>query len=291
MDVVVAATQMACGWDRSENIRTAERLVREAKGKGAQIILLQELFETPYFCQDQKQELFGLAATVEENPAVLHFQKVAAELEVVLPISFFERANNAHYNSIAILDADGKRLGIYRKSHIPDGPGYREKFYFNPGDTGFKTWKTRYGRIGVGICWDQWFPEAARAMALKGAEILFYPTAIGSEPQDASIDSKEHWQTVMRGHAGANLVPLVSSNRIGHESMTDSEITFYGSSFIAGQQGQLLAEAPRDREAVITAKLDLDTIRAQRSSWGLFRDRRPELYEPLLTLDGETKRT
>jgi N-carbamoylputrescine amidase len=291
MNVVVAATQMACGWDRTENIRTAERLVREAKGKGAQIILLQELFETPYFCQDQKQELFGLAAPVDENPAVLHFQKLAAELEVVLPISFFERANNAHYNSIAILDADGKRLGIYRKSHIPDGPGYREKFYFNPGDTGFKTWKTRYGRIGVGICWDQWFPEAARAMALKGAEILFYPTAIGSEPQDASIDSKEHWQTVMRGHAGANLTPLVSSNRIGRESMTDSEITFYGSSFIAGQQGQLLAEAPRDHEAVITAKLDLDTLRAQRASWGLFRDRRPELYDPLLTLDGETKRT
>jgi N-carbamoylputrescine amidase len=291
MNVVVAATQMACGWDRTENIRTAERLVREAKGKGAQIILLQELFETPYFCQDQKQELFGLAAPVDENPAVLHFQKLAAELEVVLPISFFERANNAHYNSIAILDADGKRLGIYRKSHIPDGPGYREKFYFNPGDTGFKTWKTRYGRIGVGICWDQWFPEAARAMALKGAEILFYPTAIGSEPQDASIDSKEHWQTVMRGHAGANLTPLVSSNRIGRESMTDSEITFYGSSFIAGQQGQLLAEAPRDREAVITAKLDLDALRAQRASWGLFRDRRPELYDPLLTLDGETKRT
>jgi N-carbamoylputrescine amidase len=291
MDVVVAATQMACGWDRSENIRTAERLVREAKGKGAQIVLLQELFETPYFCQDQKQELFGLAAPADENPAVLHFQELAAELELVLPISFFERANNAHYNSIAILDADGKRLGIYRKSHIPDGPGYREKFYFNPGDTGFKTWKTRYGRIGVGICWDQWFPEAARAMALKGAEILFYPTAIGSEPQDASIDSKEHWQTVMRGHAGANLMPLVSSNRIGRESMTDSEITFYGSSFIAGQQGQLLAEAPRDREAVITAKLDLEMIRAQRASWGLFRDRRPELYEPLLTLDGETKRT
>ena len=291
MDVVVAATQMACGWDRSENIRTAERLVREAKGQGAQIVLLQELFETPYFCQDQKQELFGLAAPADENPAVLHFQELAAELELVLPISFFERANNAHYNSIAILDADGKRLGIYRKSHIPDGPGYREKFYFNPGDTGFKTWKTRYGRIGVGICWDQWFPEAARAMALKGAEILFYPTAIGSEPQDASIDSKEHWQTVMRGHAGANLMPLVSSNRIGRESMTDSEITFYGSSFIAGQQGQLLAEAPRDREAVITAKLDLEMIRAQRASWGLFRDRRPELYEPLLTLDGETKRT
>ena len=291
MDVVVAATQMACGWDRSENIRTAERLVREAKGQGAQIVLLQELFETPYFCQDQKQELFGLAAPADENPAVLHFQELAAELELVLPISFFERANNAHYNSIAILDADGKRLGIYRKSHIPDGPGYREKFYFNPGDTGFKTWKTRYGRIGVGICWDQWFPEAARAMALKGAEILFYPTAIGSEPQDASIDSKEHWQTVMRGHAGANLMPLVSSNRIGRESMTDSEITFYGSSFIAGQQGQLLAEAPRDREAVITAKLDLEMIRAQRASWGLFRDRRPELYEPLLTLDGQTKRT
>jgi len=291
MTVTVAATQMACGWDRADNIRTAERLVREAKGKGAQIILLQELFETPYFCQDQKQELFALSAPVEENPAVLHFQRLAAELEVVLPISFFERANNAHYNSIAILDADGKRLGIYRKSHIPDGPGYREKFYFNPGDTGFKAWKTRYARIGVGICWDQWFPEAARAMALKGAEILFYPTAIGSEPQDANIDSKEHWQTVMRGHAGANLTPLVSSNRIGRETMTDSEITFYGSSFIAGQQGQFLAEAPRDREAVVTASLDLDTIRAQRASWGLFRDRRPDLYQPLLTLDGETRRT
>jgi N-carbamoylputrescine amidase len=291
MTVTVAATQMACGWDRADNIRTAERLVREAKGKGAQIILLQELFETPYFCQDQKQELFALSAPVEENPTVLHFQRLAAELEVVLPISFFERANNAHYNSIAILDADGKRLGIYRKSHIPDGPGYREKFYFNPGDTGFKAWKTRYARIGVGICWDQWFPEAARAMALKGAEILFYPTAIGSEPQDANIDSKEHWQTVMRGHAGANLTPLVSSNRIGRETMTDSEITFYGSSFIAGQQGQVLAEAPRDREAVVTASLDLDTIRAQRASWGLFRDRRPDLYQPLLTLDGETRRT
>ncbi len=289
-EVTVAATQMACGWDREENIRSAERLVREAKGKGAQIVLLQELFETPYFCQDQKQELFGLASLVEENPAVLHFQKLAAELEVVLPISFFERANNAHYNSIAVLDADGRRLGIYRKSHIPDGPGYREKFYFNPGDTGFKSWRTRYARIGIGICWDQWFPEAARAMALKGAEILFYPTAIGSEPLDASIDSKEHWQTVMRGHAGANLVPLVSSNRIGREVMTDSEITFYGCSFIAGAQGQLLAEAPRDREAVITASLDLDTIRVQRASWGLFRDRRPDLYEPLLTLDGETRR-
>ena len=287
--VTVAATQMACGWDRQENIRAAERLVREAKAQGAQIVLLQELFETPYFCQDQRQDLFGLAAPVEENPAVLHFQKLAAELELVLPISFFERANNAHYNSIAIIDADGKRLGTYRKSHIPDGPGYREKFYFNPGDTGFKVWKTRYAKIGVAICWDQWFPEAARAMALKGAEILFYPTAIGTEPQDASIDSKEHWQTVMRGHAGANLMPLVSSNRIGREAMTDSEITFYGSSFIAGPQGQTLVEAPRDKEAVITASLDLDAIRGQRASWGLFRDRRPDLYEPLLTLDGETR--
>jgi N-carbamoylputrescine amidase len=288
--VTVAATQMACGWDRQENIRNAERLVREAKGKGADIVLLQELFETPYFCQDQRQDLFALAAPVDENPAVLHFQKLAAELSVVLPISFFERANNAHYNSIAIIDADGKRLGVYRKSHIPDGPGYREKFYFNPGDTGFKVWKTRYGRLGVAICWDQWFPEAARAMALKGAEILFYPTAIGTEPQDSTIDSKDHWQTVMRGHAGANLTPLVSSNRIGHEAMTDSEITFYGSSFIAGPQGELIAEAPRDQEAVIAASFDLDRIRAQRSSWGLFRDRRPDLYEPLLTLDGETRR-
>jgi N-carbamoylputrescine amidase len=288
--VTVAATQMACGWDRQENIHNAERLVRQAKAEGAQIVLLQELFETPYFCQDQRQDLFGLASPVEENPAVRHFQKLAAELELVLPISFFERANNAHYNSLAIIDADGRRLGIYRKSHIPDGPGYREKFYFNPGDTGFKVWKTRYGRIGVAVCWDQWFPEAARAMALKGAEILFYPTAIGTEPQDETIDSKGHWQTVMRGHAGANLIPLVASNRIGLEKMNSSEITFYGSSFIAGPQGQMLVEAPRDTEAVITASLDLDAIRAQRSAWGLFRDRRPDLYEPLLTLDGETQR-
>jgi N-carbamoylputrescine amidase len=287
--VTVAATQMACGWDRQENIRNAERLVRQAKAEGAQIVLLQELFETPYFCQDQRQDLFGLAAPAEENPAVLHFQKLAAELELVLPISFFERANNAHYNSLAVIDADGRRLGIYRKSHIPDGPGYQEKFYFNPGDTGFKVWKTRYGRVGIAVCWDQWFPEAARAMALKGAEILFYPTAIGTEPQDATIDSKEHWQTVMRGHAGANLTPLVASNRIGLEKMNSSEITFYGSSFIAGPQGQMLVEAPRDKEAVITASLDLDAIRTQRSSWGLFRDRRPDLYEPLLTLDGETR--
>ncbi|HEX6102461.1 MAG TPA: N-carbamoylputrescine amidase [Alphaproteobacteria bacterium] len=287
--VTVAATQMACGWDRQENIRNAERLVRQAKAQGAQVVLLQELFETPYFCQDQRQDLFGLASPAEENPAVLHFQKLAAELELVLPISFFERANNAHYNSLAVIDADGRRLGVYRKSHIPDGPGYQEKFYFNPGDTGFKVWKTRYARIGVAICWDQWFPEAARAMALKGAEILFYPTAIGTEPQDATIDSKEHWQTVMRGHAGANLTPLVASNRIGLEKMNSSEITFYGSSFIAGPQGQMLVEAPREKEAVITASLDLDAIRAQRSSWGLFRDRRPDLYGPLLTQDGETR--
>lgn len=288
--VTVAATQMACGWNRDENIRAGERLVREAKSKGAKIVLLQELFETPYFCQDQRADLFALASPTEENPAVLHFQRLAAELELVLPISFFERANNAHYNSIAIIDADGRMLGVYRKSHIPDGPGYREKFYFNPGDTGFRVWNTRHARIGVAICWDQWFPEAARAMALQGAEILFYPTAIGSEPQNAALDSKEHWQTVMRGHAGANLTPLVASNRIGREAMTDSAITFYGSSFIAGPQGQMLAEAPREGEAVITASLDLDAVRAQRASWGLFRDRRPDLYEPLLTLDGQTRR-
>jgi N-carbamoylputrescine amidase len=289
--VTVAATQMACGWDRDENIRNAERLVREAKAKGADIVLLQELFETPYFCQDQRADLFALAAPADENPALARLSRLAAELEVVLPVSFFERANNAHYNAIAILDADGRRLGIYRKSHIPDGPGYREKFYFNPGDTGFKVWQTRHAAIGVGICWDQWFPEAARAMALKGAEILFYPTAIGSEPQDAALDSKDHWQTVMRGHAGANLMPLVAANRIGREEMRDSAITFYGSSFIAGPQGQKVAEAPRDREAVITASFDLDAIRAQRAAWGLFRDRRPDLYEPLLTLDGSTRRS
>ena len=288
--ITVAATQMACSWDSAANIATAEKLVREAAGRGANIVLIQELFETPYFCVDQKLELFALAKPIDENPAVARFRALAAELGVVLPVSVFERANNAYYNSLAMVDADGSILGIYRKSHIPAGPGYQEKFYFNPGDTGFKVWDTRFGRLGVGICWDQWFPECARTMALLGADFLFYPTAIGSEPQDETLDSKDHWQTVMRGHAAANMVPLVASNRIGREQGDAAGITFYGSSFIADHKGRMVAEANRSDEAVITARFDIARIRAERAGWGFFRDRRPELYAPLLTLDGRTTR-
>ncbi len=286
--VTVAATQMACSWDRGANIAKTEQLVRAAALRGAQIILPQELFETPYFCKDQKQELFALAAPVGDHPVLQRMSALAAELAVVLPVSFFERANNAYYNSLAMIDADGRILGVYRKSHIPDGPGYQEKFYFNPGDTGFQVYQTRYAAVGAAICWDQWFPESARCMALQGAEILCYPTAIGSEPQDAGLDSRDHWQRVMQGHAGANLMPLIASNRIGPERGETCGITFYGSSFIAGPRGEKVTEADRDGEAILTATFDLDQLRAQRASWGLFRDRRPELYGPLLTLDGST---
>jgi N-carbamoylputrescine amidase len=286
--VTVAATQMACSWDIEANIGRAEEMVREAAGKGANIVLLQELFETPYFCPDQKQEHFALAHPFAGNPLIGRFAGLAAELGVVLPVSFFERAHNAYYNAIAIVDADGTVLGRYRKSHIPQGPGYEEKFYFNPGDTGFRAWETRFGTIGVGICWDQWFPECARSMALVGADILLYPTAIGSEPNNPDLDSRDHWQRVMQGHAGANLVVLAASNRIGVEANDSADMTFYGSSFIAGPTGEKAAEANRTDQAVITASFDLNEIRAMRAAWGLFRDRRPELYESLLTLDGET---
>jgi N-carbamoylputrescine amidase len=285
-EVTVAATQMRCGADRARNVARAEALVREAAGRGANIVLLQELFETVYFCQEQRQELFELAAPAAGHPTLERMSALAKELGVVLPVSFFERANMAHYNAVMVIDADGRQLGRYRKSHIPDGPGYQEKFYFNPGDTGFKTYDTRYGRIGCAVCWDQWFPEAARVMAVRGAEILFYPTAIGSEPQDKGVDSKDHWQRTMQGHAAANMTPLVASNRIGHEQMDSGAIDFYGSSFIADETGGKVAEASRDKEEVLTATFDLDQIRARRAAWGLFRDRRPELYQPLLTLDG-----
>lgn len=288
--VIVAATQMACSGDRATVLQHAEQLVREAKRRGGQIILLQELFETPYFCIDQSPRHFELATTLEENPAVNGFREVARELEVVLPISFFERANNAHYNSVAIIDADGSVLGVYRKTHIPNGPGYQEKQFFNPGDTGFKVWDTRYARIGVGICWDQWFPECARAMALMGAELLFYPTAIGSEPQDASIDSRDHWQRAMQGHAAANLMPVIASNRIGTEA-SDSDpnwrITFYGSSFICDETGAMLQSADRSTEQVLVHQFDLDVIRERRIGWGVFRDRRPDMYRRLLGADGD----
>jgi N-carbamoylputrescine amidase len=285
--VRVAATQMGCSGNIDENISKAEGLVRQAAKQGAQIILLQELFETPYFCQKQKSDYYAYATELEHNKAINHFRQIAKELQVVLPISFYEKKNNARYNALAVIDADGEVLGKYRKSHIPDGPGYEEKFYFNPGDTGFKVWGTRYGKIGIGICWDQWYPEAARCMTLMGAELLFYPTAIGSEPQDSSIDSKDHWQACMLGHAAANLLPVIASNRVGIEGDEDSKITFYGSSFIAGPQGNKIVEANRNEETVLVAEFDLDQLETQRIEWGIFRDRRPDLYKVITSYDGE----
>jgi N-carbamoylputrescine amidase len=287
-NVTVAATQMACVADTAANIALAEQQIRAAAAEGAQVILLQELFETPYFCKDQDSAYFELAHGGGANELVAHFSAIARELSVVLPISFFERANNAYFNSIAIVDADGTVLGTYRKSHIPDSPGYQEKFYFSPGDTGFRTWQTRYARIGVAICWDQWFPEAARAMALQGAEMLLYPTAIGSEPGYPEIDSAGHWQRAMQGHAAANCVPVIASNRIGLEQGRSCDVTFYGSSFITDHTGAKLAESDRESRDVITAELDLDRIRRERTAWGLFRDRRPDLYGGLLSLDGRS---
>jgi N-carbamoylputrescine amidase len=280
--ITLAATQFACSWDAPKNVAKAKEMVRAAAGQGANVILLQELFETPYFCQDQCVDHFGLAKPFINNPLIAEFAELAKELGVVLPLSFFERAGRAHFNSLAMIDADGSVLGLYRKSHIPDGPGYQEKYYFTPGDTGFKVWSTKFGVLGCGICWDQWFPEAARAMVLMGAEVLFYPTAIGTEPPPAPpVDSRDHWRRVMQGHAGANYVPLVASNRIGIEKGQGGEMTFYGSSFIADPMGAIAAELGRVEEGLITAAFDLDDIARMRASWGLFRDRRPDLYAVL----------
>lgn len=279
--VKVAATQMSCSWNREEVLDKAEKLVRKAAAEGANIILLQELFETPYFCQKQKFEYFDLAKPLSENAAVKRFTEVAKELQVVLPISFYEKAGNTAFNTIAIIDADGTILGTYRKTHIPDGLPYAEKFYFTPGDTGFKVWKTKYADIGVGICWDQWFPEAARSMALLGAELLFYPTAIGSEPT-LNVDSKSHWQHAMQGHAATNIMPVIASNRIGTETDDESSMTFYGSSFIADQTGTIVEEADRETESVLVHEFDLDAIAQMRREWGVFRDRRPEMYGTLM---------
>ncbi len=289
--LIVAAAQFSCGWSAEENIALAERQVREAAARGAQVILLPELFEMPYFCIEQDSRHLRLARPLEESRAVRHFRSLARELGVVLPVSFFERGPVAFFNSVAIIDADGSVLGVYRKSHIPNGPGYQEKFYFSPGDTGFRVWSTRFARIGVGICWDQWFPESARAMALLGAEILLYPTAIGTEPPPAApVNSKEHWQRTQQGHAAANLVPLVAANRHGLErSLQDPEhlyVRFYGSSFIADSMGAKVAEAPEDRDAVIHAAFDLAELEELRNNWFVFRDRRPDLYGALLTLGG-----
>jgi len=289
--VAVAAIQMACDWNVAGNIDRAEQLVRQAASQGAQIILLPELFETPYFCIEQDARHLALAHSAAESPALRRFSGVARELGVVLPVSFFERAGPAYFNSIAILDADGGNLGIYRKSHIPNGPGYQEKNYFSPGDTGFRVWSTRFARIGVGICWDQWFPETARVMALRGAELLFFPTAIGSEPPPAlPVNSREHWQRTQQGHAAANLTPLVAANRYGLErSLQDPQglyIRFYGSSFIADAMGAKVAEAPEEGDAVLTHSFDLTAVAQLRDNWFVFRDRRPDLYAPLTSLDG-----
>ena len=285
-EVTLAATQMTCSKNNTENIDKAERIIRKAAEMGAQIILIQELFESTYFCMDQKDELFQLSKPFENHPTIERMAKLASELKVVLPISFFEKANRAHYNAIAVINANGEILGKYRKSHIPDGPGYQEKFYFNPGDTGFKVWDTAYAKIGIGICWDQWFPEVARIMALKGAEVLLYPTAIGGEPEDDGFDSSDMWQRVMIGHSAANQIPVVASNRIGTEQGQDISNYFYGRSFITNHVGDKIAEASRDKEEILIGKVSLDEAENLRNVWGVFRDRRTDLYSDLLKLDG-----
>jgi N-carbamoylputrescine amidase len=285
--VTVAATQFACSWDLPANADKAEALVRQAARQGAQVILVQELFATPYFCITERTEYFVLAQPMAGHPLIARFVALARELGVVLPCSYFEQAGQAFFNSVAMIDADGQVLGSYRKTHIPQGPGYEEKYYFSPGDTGYKVWSTAFGRIGVGICWDQWFPECARSMALMGAEMLLYPTAIGSEPPAPGYDSQPHWEMVMRGHAAANIMPVIASNRVGVEVAPDgTDVTFYGSSFIADHTGALLGKASRGGEEVLLASVDLEAIARLRSTWGLFRDRRPETYGVLGTLDG-----
>ena len=287
-NVTVAAVQMKCSKSVEKNIAHAEELVRQAAAKGAEIVLLPELFERPYFCQERRYEYYEYAQTAEENPAVRHFSRVAAELGIVIPVSFYEKEVNNTYNSVAVLDADGKNLGIYRKTHIPDDHYYQEKFYFTPGDTGFKVWDTRYARIGVGICWDQWFPETARGMSVQGAEILFYPTAIGSEPI-LEVDSMPHWRRCMQGHSACNIVPVVAANRIGEEKVAPSEanghqessLIFYGSSFVTDATGEIVTQASRDKEEIVYGESDLDADADLRVSWGLFRDRRPEIYKSI----------
>jgi len=283
--VTVAAIQCPLGGPRAENLARVERHVRDAAARGARVILPPELFEGPYFCREEKAEWFAQARALDEDEAVARMRDVARELEVVVPVSFFERAGQAYYNSVAMVDADGAVLGVYRKSHIPDGPGYEEKFYFRPGETGFRVWPTRYGRLGVGICWDQWFPESARAMMLLGAELLFYPTAIGSEPHEPDLDTRDPWQRAMIGHAVSNVVPVVAANRTGEENGQ----RFYGSSFITDGRGEKVTELGRTDEGVIAASFDLDALARNRASWGFFRDRRPELYDVLTTADGRTR--
>ncbi len=275
--VKVAAVQMAMGDNKEANVERAERLVREAASNGAQIILLPELFEGLYFCKDMDKKYFSWAKEREGHPMIARFSAMAAELGVVLPLSYFEKSGDSYFNSLVMIDADGSVLENYRKTHIPSGPGYEEKFYFKPGDTGFRVWQTKYAKIGVGICWDQWFPETARSLALMGAELIFYPTAIGSEPE-IHVDSKEHWQRVQQGHSAANTVPVIAANRIGVEAGESCSLTFYGSSFMSDYTGHKIAEASRDVEGIIYAEYDLEENSKQREYWGLFKDRRPEMY-------------
>ena len=288
--VQVAAVQMSMTDVVAANVANADQLVRAAARNGAQIVLLPELFEGHYFCKDQHPEHLLRAAPTDGHPTIEHFRSLAQELAVVLPISFYELAGVARFNSVAMIDADGRLLGTYRKSHIPDGPGYTEKYYFSPGDTGFQVWNTRYARLGVGICWDQWFPECARSMALQGAELLLYPTAIGSEPPDPTWDSSGHWRRVMCGHAGANLIPVVAANRTGTEHGSTCSISFYGTSFICDATGAVVADAARADEMVIQASFDFAELERRRAAWGLFRDRRPDLYGAIATLDGVNRR-
>lgn len=289
-EVAVAVTQMASRHDVAKNCDAAEELTRKAAAAGAQLVLLQELFDNDYFCIEQHAGFLDLAHELDRHPTVARFAALAKELGIVLPVSVFERAGNVHFNTTVIVDADGRRLGHYRKTHIPDGRGYQEKFYFSPGDTGFKVWDTAVGRIGLGICWDQWFPEAARAMALMGAELLLYPTAIGSEPPSPGYDSSSHWQNTMRGHAAANIMPLIASNRIGRETAPDGRWDhFYGRSFIADHQGEKVQEMDRSEEGFRLHRFDLGAIGTLRRSWGLFRDRRPEMYGALMSLDGRAR--
>ena len=288
MSVKVACVQMQCCADRLKNIEKAENAVRTAAQQGAKVILLPELFERPYFCQERRYDYYEYAERTEDNLAVQRLQKLSAELNVALPVSFYEKDGNVFYNSVAMLDG-GKLLGVYRKTHIPDDHYYQEKFYFTPGNTGFKVFATQFGNVGVGICWDQWFPETARCLALNGADIILYPTAIGSEPI-LSVDSAEHWQRVMQGHSAANVLPVAAANRIGTECVgpceenggQTSSLAFYGSSFLTDATGKIVAGASREKEQIIYAEYDFAEIERQRREWGLFRDRRPEMYAPIV---------
>lgn len=294
-NVTIAITQMACSSNAEANLAKAEKLIRQAASEGANIILIQELFQTQYFAQVVDYDNLLLAKPVDNNPVLEKFSQLAKELDVVLPISFYEESGSCRFNTVMVIDADGRQLGIYRKTHIPDDPGYYEKFYFSPGDTGFRVWDTKYAKLGIGICWDQWFPEAARSMALMGAELIMYPTAIGTfavpvKELSEQPDDYDHWQNTMLGHAAANMVPIAASNRIGVEEMGSTAIRFWGASFISDNRGNKIREADTSTETVLTATFDLDELAAYRREVCTFRDRRPEMYSTLMTLDGKNRR-